>query len=304
MGIFLGIDTSNYTTSIAVVRDGEVIENVKMILPVPEGGRGLRQSDALFHHTCQLPEAFKKIGNYSFDAVGVSQKPRDETGSYMPCFLAGVSVACAVSETNGIPLFRFSHQRGHFAAAAYSAGALSLLDKEFIGFHVSGGTTEIVSCSPEKINILGGTEDINAGQAIDRAGVLLGLRFPCGAMLEELAEAGILPEKPRVCVRGLLCNLSGVENQVQKMLLRGEKKEDIARYVLEFCSLTLDKLSENVRKQYDLPILYAGGVMSNRRIRSLLSKRENVFFAQPVFSSDNAAGIALLTEKEYQKHEG
>jgi len=300
----LGIDTSNYTTSLAVVSEGEVIENIKIPLTVSEGSRGLRQSDAVFLHTRNLPEAFGRLSDYRFSAVGVSATPRDEKGSYMPCFLAGLSAASAVAKTNGIPLYRFSHQRGHFAAAAYSAGALPLLEEEFIGFHVSGGTTEIVHHTKEAITILGGTADINAGQAIDRVGVSLSLPFPCGPKLEELSEEGHLPEPIKLSVTGLTCNLSGVENKAASLRKRGVPDSEIALYVIEFVSRTLDKLSENVRELYpDLPILYAGGVMSNRRIKQRLGERDRVFFAEPIFSSDNAAGIALLAEKQGRSYE-
>ncbi len=298
----LGIDTSNYTTSLAVVSEGEVLENIKLPLTVAEGSRGLRQSDAVFLHTRNLPEAFERLGCYRFSAVGVSATPRDEKGSYMPCFLAGLSAASAIARTNGIPLFRFSHQRGHFAAAAYSAGALPLLEQDFIGFHVSGGTTEIVRHTKTAIELLGGTDDINAGQAIDRVGVTLSLTFPCGPALERLAEQGTLPLPIKPSVKGLHCNLSGVENKAASLKEKGISEHDIALYVIEYISRTLDALSQNVRELHpDLPILYAGGVMSNKRIKQRLSRREEVHFAEPVFSSDNAAGIALLAEREWKK---
>ena len=87
----LGIDTSNYATSLAVFHTaGEVVCAKKRFLPVKEGQLGLRQSDALFHHTAALPEMLEELGR-EFDltqisAVGVSQKPRPVEGSYMPCF--------------------------------------------------------------------------------------------------------------------------------------------------------------------------------------------------------------------------
>jgi N6-L-threonylcarbamoyladenine synthase len=101
---FLGVDTSNYTTSLAVVDDRlTVLANLKYPLPVKEGERGLRQSDALFAHTKQLPGAFAELRSllteYQPLAVGVSERPRNRDGSYMPCFLAGVSAAEAAAAT-------------------------------------------------------------------------------------------------------------------------------------------------------------------------------------------------------------
>ncbi len=299
MPLALGIDTSNYTTSVALVRDGEVEENIRIPLPVAAGEKGLRQSDAVFHHTRQLPEAFARLGRRKIDAVGVSVSPRDAAGSYMPCFLAGVSAAKAVSSIGGVPLFTFSHQRGHLAAAAWSAGAPSLIEGECVAFYVAGGTTEIVLLKDGAIEKIGGSADLTAGQAIDRIGVSLGLSFPCGGELEKLAAAGSLPKKPRPRVDGLLCNLSGLENQAKAMLEEGESRENVALYAQAVLSETLFLLSENVRKTRPLPILYAGGVMRNAYIRERLGKIGNVYFASPDFSSDNAAGIALLAERRF-----
>lgn len=299
MGVFLGIDTSNYTTSLALVKDRQVLALYKMPVRVKENERGIRQSDALFCHTVNLPILFEKMGEKEILAVGVSKSPRDVEGSYMPCFLAGVSVAKGISSVNGVDLYEFSHQRGHIAAALYSCGRLDLLNKEFIAFHVSGGTTEILHVHNDEIDLIGGTLDLNAGQVIDRVGVMLGLSFPCGAALEKIS-ADFSECDSRTFVRDLNCNLSGLENIAQKMHQNGDDKSKIAGYVLKSVMRTIDKLSDNVRSKYnDLPIIYAGGVMSNIKFREKLSKRADVYFAAAEYSCDNAAGIALLCEEKY-----
>lgn len=183
---FLGVDTSNYTTSLALSRDGGIVKNLKKLLDVKEGQRGLRQSDAVFAHTVNLPHLFVEMGRISPAAVGVSVSPRDAEGSYMPCFLAGISCAAAVASTSGVPLYRFSHQAGHIAAALYSCGAEPLIHGRFLAFHVSGGTTELLLSDNMNITRLGGTKDISAGMAIDRTGVLLGMKFPAGKSLRQL----------------------------------------------------------------------------------------------------------------------
>ena len=212
--LFIGVDTSNYTTSLAAAdSDGKIIANIKRLLPVAEGERGLRQSDALFAHTKALPEL---IGNLSetvslpdrrIAAVGFSSAPRFAKGSYMPCFLAGHSAAASIACGAKAPLFSSSHQEGHIAAALYSASALSLTERKFISFHVSGGTTDILLVSPDRERIIraeriGGTLDINAGQAIDRAGVMMGMSFPAGAHLEKaaLGYVGKIP-KAKICTK-------------------------------------------------------------------------------------------------------
>ena len=301
MGIYLGIDTSNYTTSMAVCDDNGILYNEKKLLCVKEGERGLRQSDAVFAHVNNISSVVEKIGKQSITAIGCSVRTRDVENSYMPCFKVGEAIARTIGSLLDVPVYEFSHQTGHVVAAAYSAGCMELLNKKFNAFHVSGGTTEILLCDGTsgeiKIENIGGTLDLNAGQAIDRTGVMLGLKFPCGMQLEEMASEGKLPETPSVCVKGLNCNLSGLENKVIGLKNKSVSDNDIALYALKFVEKTLVKLTDNLRKEYSLPIIYAGGVMSNEMIKSTLSKNQDTYFADKAFSSDNAAGIALLTRK-------
>ena len=308
---FLGVDTSNYTTSLALVKNGKIVKNTRRLLPVAENERGLRQSDALFHHTKALPELCDELfseGSYSPEllcGVGVSARPRNAQGSYMPCFLAGVSFANAVSKAMNIPLYELSHQQGHIAAALYESGLCADNGNEFSAFHVSGGTTDIILCKKDKGDIfcerIGGTSDLNAGQAIDRTGVLLGLRFPCGKELDEISQKSDADfGKIKVSVSGLSCSLSGLENKTKQLISNGASKEDTAAFLFEYLSFVLSKLSANIKEQYgNIPILFAGGVMSNTRIRENLSKLENIYFAHRHLSSDNACGCALIASEKY-----
>ena len=301
---YLGIDTSNYRTSVAVCdSEGNTVASVRRLLKVAEGERGLRQSDALFLHTVALPEIMAEIGAYPVSAVGYSAYPRDVEGSYMPCFLAGKSVAESMAALNGIPVYRFSHQAGHVRAAAYSCGGVKESPDRFISFHVSGGTTEILLYENGDITLLGGSEDLHAGQLIDRIGVAMGMTFPCGEEMERLSEGIPTVKGIKVCVKGLSCNLSGIENQAADRRKKGDSPENVAAFTLDAVLKTLEKLSENVRALYpDLPILYAGGVMSCKRLQRALGKRPHCYFATPELSGDNAVGTALLTMEQAMKN--
>ena len=297
MSITLGIDTSNYTTSAAVSAEGAIVKNVREMLRVSEGERGLRQSDAVFQHTVNLPKVFAVVGKQNFDAIGVSDMPRDCRGSYMPCFLAGVAAASVLSETAGVPLYRFSHQAGHIAAALYAVGREDLHDGEFLAFHVSGGTTEVAHVKQEKVTLLGGTKDISCGKAIDRIGVMLGLPFPCGKHLEALAEDPDTVKPGKCAVSGLTCNLSGLENRATQMLACGADRKTVAAFTFSHIGAVLEMLTAHALMLYpDLPVLYVGGVMSNRYLQKRLSARFHGLFADPAFSCDNACGIARLAE--------
>lgn len=304
MSIFLGLDTSNYTTSAALYDSAQnSVVQKKKLLPVAEGERGLRQSDAVFHHTKALPgiveELFAEKKGVSLSAVSASVKPTTAVGSYMPCFLVGEGFARSLAAVGGLSFHGFSHQQGHLAAAAFSAGALDLLKEPFLAFHVSGGTTDVLLSKPDgnifSATKVGGSNDLKAGQAIDRIGVRMGLPFPCGKAIEELAKQSDESYHNRIRIKDGCCSLSGLENKAVEMLLDGSPNEDVALFLLSYIAdameaLTLDALERNG----DLPLLFAGGVMSDTLIQKRLSARFDAHFAEPEFSCDNAAGIALL----------
>lgn len=308
MRCFVGFDTSNYTTSAAACdENGVVIANVKRPLPVKEGERGLRQSDAVFAHVRNLPsvadELYLAIKDYDCVAVGVSATPRKAEGSYMPCFLCGQAAAHSFAAANGAKIFETAHQNGHIMAALYSSGASErLMQGRFLAFHVSGGTTEALLVTPNSemtdfdVTLVGQTNDINAGQAIDRIGVELGLAFPCGRELEALASKyhGKI-EKKKISVKDGSCSLSGVENMAKKIYEQTESREYTAAFVFDFICRTLCEMASQIIDKYgSMPILFAGGVMSNTLMRESISARFEAYFADAAFSADNAAGVALI----------
>ena len=277
--ICLGIDTSNYTTSAALYDSvSRRVYEKRRLLKVKPGELGLRQSDAVFQHTVALPqllgELFAETG-LTPDALAVSTAPREEEGSYMPCFLVGKGTAESLGAAFARPVAYFSHQAGHIAAALFSAGRLDWLDRTFLAFHVSGGTTEAVKVTPDPERILRAERvaeslDLKAGQAIDRVGVTLGLPFPD-------------------------CSLSGVQNRCEQMKAAGEADRDIARYCVESVCAALRGMTRALCEKYPgLPLLYSGGVMSNSLIRERFTEEFGAVFAAPGYSSDNAVGIAVL----------
>lgn len=308
--VIVGIDTSNYTTSVAVIGlDGELIANLKRPLPVKTGECGLRQSDAVFAHVKNTPSIMQEMGEvlkgYIPVAVGVSEKPRNVEGSYMPCFLVGVGLAESISAASDIPIYRFSHQCGHLTAALYSSKSFELFDREFCAFHVSGGTTEMLRVSPVgngfRAEIVGATADLNAGQAIDRVGVMMGLSFPAGRELEALALQNtkkIPSASPKL--RDLKINLSGLQNMAERMYEESGDKAHVAAFVLAYIERGLSLLADKYIELYgDTPIVFAGGVMSNSIIKCSLAKKYDARFAEPALSADNAVGIAYLGLRNY-----
>ena len=235
----IGFDTSNYTTSVAYFNGTDGV-NCSKLLPVKAGELGLRQSDAVFHHTKSLPELsgrlFSNVEKNSISAIGVSTRPRAVDGSYMPCFLVGYSHAKVLADALGVPLIECSHQQGHVAASLWSAGRLDLMDAPHLAWHLSGGTTELLLVEPDGRNVkctrIGGTTDISAGQLIDRTGQLLGLPFPAGKHIDALSKEARNRDLFKVKCPGMEFSLSGVQNKVNAYFENHQDAVETSGYVL------------------------------------------------------------------------
>ncbi|MDO4364071.1 MAG: peptidase M22 [Clostridia bacterium] len=296
--MYIGFDTSNYTTS-AATYDGKTVCQAKQVLTVKPGERGLRQSDAVFQHTVNMPKLCKELAFEIPKAVGVSTRPRNVEGSYMPCFLVGENAATVLSSVNGIPLYKTSHQVGHILAALYSAERLDLINQTFLAFHLSGGTTEALLVEPAddeiiKATVVANSTDLKAGQAVDRTGVMLGITFPCGKELDRLSLQSEKEYKIKPTMLDGNCSLSGVENKAKNMIDKGENAEDVAKFVLTYIAETVSAMLGGVVQKYgDLPVVFSGGVASNSLLRKTINERYNAYFAASEFSLDNAAGTAI-----------
>ena len=302
MGV-IGIDTSNYTTSIAFF-DGTGGENCSKLLPVKSGELGLRQSDAVFAHIKSLPELSGRLFSHvreEIRAVGVSTRPRAVEGSYMPCFLVGLSHATLLSNALHVPLVEVSHQQGHVAASLWSAGHLELMDEPHLAWHLSGGTTELLLVEPEgklvKCTKIGGTTDISAGQLIDRTGQLLGLPFPSGKYLDALSREAAGKDFFRVKCKDMTFSFSGMQNKVQQYYEANGDPAETAAYALRCVAYGVFHATQQALKAYPgLPVVFSGGVASNSLLRQVLEPL-NPIFAQLQFSTDNAMGVAVLASR-------
>ena len=304
--IALGFDTSNYTTSIAAF-DGETGRNCSRLLDVRPGELGLRQSDALFSHVQRLPdlasELFEGLDPGQIAAVGVSTRPRAVEGSYMPCFLAGVSQARVLANALHVPLYECSHQQGHIAAACWSAKRMDLLETPHLAWHLSGGTTELLLVEPEGLYLnarrIGGTTDLSAGQLIDRTGQMLALPFPAGKALDRLSADSDSGDLFRVRVQDSAFSLSGVQNKLREYYDKTGDPAATARYCLRSVIHAVRKATKQALDAHPgLEVVFSGGVSSNSLLRSACPQ---AVFCPPQFSTDNAMGVAVLAWRE-MKH--
>jgi N6-L-threonylcarbamoyladenine synthase len=309
---YLGIDTSNYTTSVAVIdSQGKLIFDNRRLLQVPKGEHGLRQSEALFQHVKAFPEIYKLPASVvkNLSGVAVSTHPRDVEGSYMPIFVVGSSFARTISTSLGIPLIGCSHQHNHLAAGLWSVGWWPK-GKKFLAVHLSGGTSEILEVDwdePPIIKILGETRDLNAGQFIDRIGVALGLTFPAGPQLEVLAQTASGTVRLASPVDEMNMSFSGPLSAALRLIGDTEPAE-LARGVEDCVAKGVEKaLSHAGQLTGHRQVLLVGGVMCNSRIRERLVQRLEhkaagfkLHFAAPEASRDSAIGCAVLAWKKFK----
>lgn len=307
MKAFIGIDTSCYTTSLCLVdAKFRVLADVRKVLQVPVGKRGLSQSNMVYQHTRNLPELFERLRplfkQYPVAGIGVTNQPRRNEHSYMPAFLAGLGYGRSLSALLGIPLYTISHQENHVLAAMRSLG--EVWEEPFFALHVSGGTTELIRFLRQsavwQATCIGGTSDVSAGQFIDRIGVALGFSFPAGVHVEQEALA------EREAVKGDVVffkdgyiSFSGPESQVQREIKKGRHPH---AYYCKWTLVTvwngLVRLLETALMQGMTRLVAVGGVMSNRYIRSQMEafcqqRGIQLVLAPPGYSSDNSAGAAF-----------
>ena len=319
--LVLGIDTSNYTTSLALADpEGNIVQEQRRLLTVRPGERGLRQQEALFQHVQNFPSLseslFREIDPARIKAVSVSTRPRPVEGSYMPCFTAGASLAQSMAAAWHIPCFAFSHQEGHIEAA-WPAAARPEGTAVFHAFHLSGGTCELLEVREKltegrfdgySIRIVGGTKDISFGQVLDRIGVYLGMDFPAGAQLDRIAcETSAEGEKlPPVKIQDRWIHLSGFETAIRRILgdaqteshvdaalVSEQKKEAVVHALLQTVADTIGRMTEGLGTT-----LLVGGVSESAYIRNALSARPELIFAEAGRGKDNAAGVARLGSRK------
>jgi len=318
--VTIGIDTSNYTTSLCAIDDeGIIVWEDRRVLEVKPGERGLMQSAALFQHVTILPSLLERlrdsIPTQSIDCVGVSTRPRASAGSYMPVFLAGALCARAMAAGGGssVPVIETSHQSGHIAAGLATAPMSVETGESFVVLHLSGGTTDVLHAKRAghdyALEVLAQSLDLHVGQFVDRVGVMLGLPFPCGPHLETMAKqyTGELSSLPS-SLRAGSPSFAGPLSAAQRLYASGVSREAVAMATLRVVANSVEKMIRVAWERVGFcRVLLVGGVASNQLLRTRLQERlgpraGQLFVCEPKYSSDNAFGVALIA-RDWKRHD-
>ncbi len=304
----LGIDTSAYTTSIALVdaKNNKIVADKRRVLSVPMGQKGLRQQDAVFQHLKNFHELYGEIKTdfKNIKTVAVSSRPRNIDGSYMPVFTVGQNYGKIIAKTLDCSYIEYSHQENHIAASLFRE--YKSIDDKILAIHMSGGTTEFLKVKKDikgySAEILGGTRDITFGQLIDRIGTLMEFQFPCGMYMEKYIEniSSWTKIKTPAIRKAQYINLSGMENFYGNLYTTQKySKQDIIFSLFNYVAHCILSIIEQIKQDYKYEnLIIAGGVATNSIIRNLilnnLKNEYNIILPERENSSDNAVGTAFL----------
>lgn len=316
--LILAIETSCDETSAAVIKNGDTICSNIVASQINSHKRfgGVVPEIASRHHveyiSLIIEEAMKEaaVDFSDLDAVAVTEGP-----GLVGALLVGVNAAKAIAYAHNLPLIPVNHMAGHI----YANQLVEPLEYPLLALVVSGGHTELVYMKEANhFDIIGETRDDAAGEAYDKIGRVIGVPYPGGKHIDEMAQEGKDTfDFPRAMMQedNYDFSFSGLKssfiNRVHNAEQKGEElnKNDLAT---SFQAAVIDVLVDKTiraAKEYEVKeIILAGGVAANSSLRSTLSKAvdkelENVRLAIPPLSlcGDNAAMIGAAAFYEYDK---
>ena len=298
----IGIESTAHTFSCSVVNDkGEVLSEIREMYRSSDKGI-IPNKCAEFLKSVKdkvIETALKGSKVKKFDLVAFSQGPG------MPLSLwVGANAAKSLSEKYNIPLVGVNHLISHL-----EIGKLMCNAKDPVYILATGANTQIVAFEGGKYRIFGECLSIGVGNALDKFGREIGIGFPAGPKIEELAKKGKYVELPYV-VKGMDVEFSGIITKAIQLYKKGAKKEDLCYSLQETVFSMLTEVSERALAHTDKKeLLLIGGVAANQRLISMLNKmcddRKARFEVVPFrWSGDQAAMIAWNGILNYKKNKG
>jgi len=296
MSIVLGIESTAHTFGIGIVSNGKILSNVKDMYSTEKGG--IISPDAAKHHR----EISEKIYLESLEKAGIKENKIDAIAfsqgpGLSPCLLEGLKFAKELSIKLKKPLVPVNHCIAHLEIGKITGA------KNPIMLYVSGANTQIIAYESSKYRIFGETLDIGVGNFIDNFARELGIGFPGGPKIQQLASEGKNYIELPYVVKGMDISLSGIlTNLKQKIKNKNYSKEDLAYSMQENVFAMLVETAERALAHTGKKeLLLGGGVACNSRLQEMVKKmcddRNVKFFIPPKgLLTDNGAMIAFLGE--------
>ncbi len=291
----IGLEGTAHTAGVGIVSsEGEVLANVKSVFTTEAGG--FRPRDAAAHHAREFPrlisEALKAagIGPKELDLVAFSQGP-----GMGPCLRTTAVAARTIALSLGIPIVGVNHCVAHLEIGRLRTGA-----EDPVMLYVSGGNTQVIAFAAGRYRVFGETLDIGIGNMLDKLAREMGLGFPGGPKIMELARRGRKLLELPYSVKGMDVAFSGILTAAKAHLRRGERPEDVAFSVQEYAFAMVVEAAERAMAHLGKEeILMAGGVALNERLREMArtmaeERGASYHCPEPEFLPDNGAMIAWL----------
>lgn len=298
MSITLGIESTAHTFGIGIVKDGEILANVRDMYTTQSGG--IIPVESAKHHANVSHELYNKavetsgIKEEEIDCIAFSQGP-----GLAPCLIQGMKFAKELSKKLKKPLVGVNHCVAHLEVGKVTGA------QDPVMLYVSGANTQVIAYASGKYRVFGETLDIGVGNFIDNFARYANIGFPGGPVIEKLAKDGKeyieLPYK----VKGMDIALSGIlTNLKQKIESKKYKIEDLAYSLQETVFAMLVETAERALAHTEKKeLLLGGGVACNTRLQEMCrimcgEREEKVDFFCPEkgLLVDNGGMIAFLGE--------
>lgn len=297
--ICLGVEGTAHTLGIGIVSSKKkIIADVKDMLTTEKGG--IIPTEAAEHHKRVSKKIIEQAileANYpKIDLVSFSRSP-----GLPPSLHETRKIAMTLAKELEAPIIGVNHIISHLSSAHFHTKA-----KDPIYLFVSGANTQILVLEGRRFHQVGESLDIAIGNALDKFARDIGLGFPGGPKIEELAKKGDYIEIPYT-IKGMDLSFSGIVTFLTNLYKKGYKKEDLCFSFQETCFAMLTEVTERALANCDKKeVVLIGGVAANKRLREMLDlmceDRKAKFYSVPLqFSGDHGAMIAYQGLLEYGK---
>ncbi len=303
MATVLGIESTAHTFGIGVVKDGNILINLKRSYSTKEGEGGMIPIEVAKHHSSIKKELYEialreieklDVKEMDFDCIAFSQGP-----GLPPCLLEGLRFAKEISLKLKKPIVGVNHCIAHLEIGKITGA------KDPVMLYASGANTQVIAYASGKYRVFGETLDIGVGNFIDSFARYLGIGFPGGSKIEEFAKNGKYIELPYK-VKGMDIALSGILTNLKQKLEKGASINDLSYSLQETVFAMLVEISERALAHTGKKeLLLGGGVACNSRLQEMCKKmceereseqKTKFFCPEKNLLVDNGAMIAFLGE--------